>query len=111
MLCLLFIYIYTLFPSHEYLSSEENDVHCDEEEEEENQAFSMLMLCASIVAILFAYCPSEIRVILYKLITESDTLDLETVIDTVELRLEDAPLLDRVASALGILQKLRESTS
>lgn len=78
----------------------------EEEEEEEDSAFSTLMLCCSVISVLFAYCTTEGRVEIVTQISESETLDLETIIETAELRIENTSGLERVKDSIDVLRQV-----
>ena len=73
---------------------------------EDDSAFSTLMLCCSIIAVLFAFCPSEGRVEIITQMSESEALDLETIVETAELRVESSSGLERVKDAIGLLRQV-----
>ena len=93
--------IKAFFSVAEIVALEQSD-----EEEEDDSAFSTLMLCCSIVAVLFAFCPSEGRVESITQMSESDALDLETIVETAELRVESSSGLERIKDAISLLRQV-----
>ena len=87
-------------------SDRETEDYSETEEEEDDSAFSTLMLCCSIIAVLFAFCPSEGRVEIITQMSESEALDLETIVETAELRVESSSGLERVKDAIGLLRQV-----
>lgn len=91
----------------EFVAASQEEDGGDDDDEEEDTAFSMLMLCCSAIAVLFLYAPADLRVSLVAHMLKSDAIDLETVVDTAELRVADNRTgLERVHEAITVLREL-----
>jgi hypothetical protein len=75
------------------------------ETEDEDPAFEVFTKCCSMIAVVFAFSASPVRLALLAGLNQSDAIDAETVIDSAELRSAEIPTLaDRINAGISLLR-------
>jgi hypothetical protein len=76
--------------------------------EEDDPAFDAFMKCCAVMAVLFAFSVQDVRLAVLRALNASNLIDIETVIETAELRVEDCPaaVAERIRTGTDLLKRM-----
>ncbi|OHT06935.1 hypothetical protein TRFO_24892 [Tritrichomonas foetus] len=78
--------------------------------DDDADSMDTFQLCSCCLLILLAYLPNEAKAVIIENLSKSETLDFQLLIDTAELRIEEAPAIaDKVRNGITILVQLVEN--
>jgi hypothetical protein len=76
-----------------------------EDENEEDPAFEVLTKCCAILAVVFAFSESAVRLAVLNAIAQAETVDLETVADSAEIRVGEVGA-ERIGLGVSLLREV-----
>jgi hypothetical protein len=80
------------------------------ESDEDDPAFEALGRCCSAIVVLFAYSVDVVQLAVINGIAASDVVELDSVLETAELRADDSPgIAERIRIGLRLLRQIAPS--
>jgi hypothetical protein len=76
--------------------------------DQDDPAFDAFMRCCAVLAVLFAFSVQDVRLAVLRALDACDMIDIETVIETAELRVEECPaaVAERIRTGTDLLRKI-----